>query len=201
MDKVHKAVSEIFRLYKTDNLPYMGSAPRDDRRKPDRLMLVEVLALLGFKKGVEIGVRQGAFSMLAFKHIPDLEMTCIDPWAAYHGIGQDKQDRHYRKAVENLTPFNAKILRRSSMDSLKEFEDESLDFVHIDGNHRFDYVCPDIIFWSFKLKKGGVMACHDYYPFNWAGVVKAVDAYTHCHHIDPWYITRSKTPTAFWAKP
>ena len=31
-------------------------------------------------------------------------------------------------------------------------------------------------------------------------VVQAVDAYTHCHSIRPWYVTREKEPCAFWVK-
>ena len=87
------------------------------------------------------------------------------------------------------------------MDALADFEDSSLDFVFIDGNHTFDYAVSDIIYWSYKVRKGGIVAAHDYYAFAKNGVMKAVDAYTHCHHIDPWYVTYEHVPTAFWFKP
>ena len=36
-------------------------------------------------------------------------------------------------------------------------------FVYIDGNHKFDFICPDIIYWSKKVKHGGIVAVHDFY--------------------------------------
>ena len=32
------------------------------------------------------------------------------------------------------------------------------------------------------------------------GVIEAVDAYTRCHMIHPWYVTREDLPTAFWVR-
>ena len=81
-----------------------------------------------------------------------------------------------------------------------DFEDESLDFAYIDANHLYDYVCQDIIHWSHKVRSGGMVGCHDYGPHN-CGVVMAVDGYTFCHNIHPWYVTFEPIPTAFWVKP
>jgi hypothetical protein len=55
----------------------------------------------------------------------------------------------------------------------KEFEDESIDFVFIDANHTYEFVSKDIAAFLPKMKKGGIMAGHD---FNGAhpGVVQAV---------------------------
>jgi predicted O-methyltransferase YrrM len=132
---------------------------------------------------------------------PDLHLTCIDPWDNYHfRYPQEKQDKIYRQAVRRLSPFNVTILRKSSMEGLAHFEDESIDFVFIDGNHKFDWVMMDIIEWSKKVKEHGIIAVHDYYHFGWSGVVHAVNAYTQCHHIDPWYVTKEREPTAIWVK-
>lgn len=87
------------------------------------------------------------------------------------------------------------------MEALKDFSDDFLDFVYIDANHEFDYCCPDIIFWSQKVRSGGIVACHDYFHHVRGGVVHAVNAYTASHNIQPWYVTREVFPTAFWVKP
>ena len=201
MDKkaIHKEIRKKFNLKRRiDNLPH-GS-----RRGYKRTHLADLFGELGFNRGAEVGVRRGRFSMYLCRQNPDLELYCIDPWVAYdRHYTTERQNKIYREAVENFKPFGSriKILRKSSMDALGDFEDESLDFVHIDGNHQFDFVCPDIIFWSQKVKRGGIVACHDYYPFGWAGVMEAVDAYTRSHHIDPWYCTKELEPTAFWVKP
>jgi hypothetical protein len=86
------------------------------------------------------------------------------------------------------------------MDAVGEFEHESIDFVYIDGNHRFDFVMTDLIRWAKRVKKGGIVALHDYCHFHWSGVVRAVDAYTYCHDIRPWFITKEAKPTVFWVK-
>jgi hypothetical protein len=49
------------------------------------------------------------------------------------------------------------------MDALKDFDDGSLDFVYLDGDHRFPYIAEDIFFWWNKVKKGGILSGHDYF--------------------------------------
>lgn len=194
--EIHKAIRKKFNIKRVkDSLPW-GS-----HRGYTRNHLAELLSELEFNKGAEIGVRRGRFSMLLCKNNPKLELYCVDPWDAYdRRYNVERQNRIYAEAVKNLTPYNAKIIRKTSMDALEDFKDESLDFVFIDGNHEFDYVCPDIIFWSQKVKRCGIVMVHDYYNFGWSGIVQAVDAYTRCHHIDPWYVTKELEPTAYWVK-
>jgi hypothetical protein len=87
------------------------------------------------------------------------------------------------------------------MDGLADIKDDSLDFVYIDANHTFDYCCPDIIYWSMKVRSGGIVSGHDYFHHIRGGVVRAVDAYTASHSISPWYVTQEVYPSYFWVKP
>lgn len=194
---IHAKIRAKFNLKRrTDNLPH-GS-----RRGYTRFTLSELLGELQFNVGAEIGVRRGNYSRHLCAQNPNLLLHCIDPWDAYdRAYTAQRQERIYQEAVANLQGLNVQILRKSSMDALADFKDESLDFVFIDGNHSFDHVCPDIIFWSKKVRSGGIVSAHDYYGFGWAGVVEAVDAYTRSHHIDPWYRTKELEPTVFWVKP
>jgi hypothetical protein len=168
----------------------------------NRNELAELFGELGFNKGVEIGTRKGEYARVLCQKNPKLLLTCIDPWLAYNGkyMRQDIQDRLYDIAVKNLNGLNVEIIRKKSMDAVGDFKDKSLDFVYIDGNHSFDYAIMDIIHWVPKVRTEGIVAIHDYHHGVGADVVKAIDAYTHCHHIDPWYITREIWPTAFWVK-
>lgn len=43
------------------------------------------------------------------------------------------------------------------------FEDKTIDFVWIDGDHSLEGVRADIAAWLPKVKAGGVIAGHDYY--------------------------------------
>ena len=165
----------------------------------ERRDLAKLFCTIGFNKGVEIGVQRGLFSMTLLSNNPNLFLKCIDPWLPYNEqSNQSEHEINYEHAVGNLSKLNAEIIRKTSNAALSDFEDRSIDFVYIDGNHEFDYCCSDIIFWSRKVKIGGIIACHDY--VIGCDVMRAVDAYTYAHHIDPWYITSEtkRNPTAFW---
>jgi hypothetical protein len=196
--ELHKAIRRKFRARGRGNnflVPTRGT----------RETLAELFCDLGFNKGAEIGVRRGGYSMLLCQKNPSLELACIDPWAPYGGWTKERQDKIYRYAVRRLSKYNTKIIKKMSMDALSDFENKTLDFVYIDGNHGFNYCCPDIIFWAQKVKEGGIIACHDYYPFRGGGVVRAVDSYTYCNHILALYTTkewgRGGAPTVFWINP
>jgi hypothetical protein len=190
---IHRLIRHRFKTYANDNLPHTSI-------RRSRVDLAKLCHEVGFKVGVEIGVCTGKHSQILCENIPGVTLTCIDPWLSDGRISQERQDAFAGAAAERLRPYNATILRIPSMDALAAFTDDSLDFVHVDGNHTYDHAAQDIIFWSRKLRVGGMMSVHDYCPFRWGGVVEAVDAYTKCHHIDPWYVIREMQPTAFWIK-
>jgi len=58
----------------------------------------------------------------------------------------------------------------------------------------------DIIVWSTKIRKGGIVSGHDYYRGRNNGVVPAVDAYTYAHQINEWFVTDEKEASFFWVK-
>jgi predicted O-methyltransferase YrrM len=53
-------------------------------------------------------------------------------------------------------------IKMPSHEAAALYEDESLDFVFVDGEHSYDGVSGDINFWLPKVRKGGVLAGHDY---------------------------------------
>jgi predicted O-methyltransferase YrrM len=65
-------------------------------------------------------------------------------------------------------------IRGVSKEVSQQFEDESLDVVFIDATHTYPAVKQDIQLWLPKVKKGGILAGHDFEPAH-PGVVKAVD--------------------------
>ena len=168
--------------------------------------LAHLFAELGFKRGAEIGTDQGEYAELLCKTISDLELFCIDPWSskAYEPNEQpeSKEDQEYfnkrhQEAITRLWDYRLKcnLIRKTSMEALEEFDDNSLDFVYIDGSHDFLNVTQDIHYWLKKVKSGGILAGHDYvrYPsrkFN--HVQKVVNAYTTAYHLLPVFLV---TPT------
>jgi len=182
-----------------DNLPILAR----QLKMGGRQQLAFVMRDMGFRHGIEIGTRHGASAEMWCKTIPDLWLACIDPYVAYHTrTSQEKQDEVYAVAQDRLATYDAWIIRESSQDPsvYERFEDESVDFINIDGDHTFDAVVEDIIHYVPKVRPGGLILIHDYCAFQWSGVIQAVDAYTHCHRIEPWYVTKDENPTAFWQK-
>lgn len=192
---VHKVIAKVFRLRMHTVLPWSS------KRGLTRFHLSDVYKELGFKVGAEIGVRRGRYSKYLCQQNPQLKMYCIDPWTVHGSYTQDRQDGIYREFLANVAGLNVEVIRKTSMEAVNSFTDESLDFVFIDGNHKFDFVMEDLIYWSRKVRSGGIVSAHDYYPLRSGGVVPAVDAYTKCHCIVPWYATKELEPTAFWVKP
>ena len=170
-----------------------------------RMTLADCWNDLGYARGAEIGVERADFAVEILRRVANCHLTCIDPWLLCDGTASQQFEARFIVARDRLQPFldqgRASLLRMTSMDALCHIDDESLDFVFIDGDHAFDCVSMDIIQYSRKVRSGGMVAVHDYLAMRQAGVMKAVDAYTHSHKIDPWFVTREKYPTAFWVKP
>jgi Methyltransferase domain len=80
----------------------------------------------------------------------------------------------FEEFMNNMEPVKHIInpIRMTSVEASKKYEDNSLDFVLIDGSHRYEDVVDDIMHWLPKLKIGGWLAGDDY---EWGGVKKAVN--------------------------
>jgi len=162
----------------------------------NRRELAKYFKELGFKVGAEVGVAQGYYSEVLCQENLDLKLHCIDYWEYYpEYIDYRKKstfDNLYETAKKRLEPYNCNLIKKRSMDAVKDFEDGSLDFVYIDAHHGYEYVKEDIEEWSKKVKKGGIVAGHDYYITRAGnvGVIKAVDEYVKKHNckltVMPW---------------
>ena len=162
----------------------------------------------GFTMGAEIGVGSGRFSRRLCETVAGLKLHSIDPWEYYdYYEGRETQktiDRQYRKAQENLAPFNCEIIREYSGRAATDFSNNSLDFVYIDANRTFDSVVQGLAAWTDKVRPGGVISGCCYYneKDHVIGQVRdAVDAWTQANAIDPWFvIVHHRYPVYFWEK-
>lgn len=156
---------------------------------------------MGYKVGAEIGSHRGEFTEKFCK--AGLKMYAIDPWTGYVGAGrteklQERQDSHYEEAKKLLEPYGCAIIRKTSMDAVKDFKDKSLDFVYIDGNHAFRYIAEDLYEWTKKVRDGGAVSGHDYFHTSPLAsnvichVDVAVNAYTRLYGIENWYVLGRK---------
>jgi len=139
----------------------------------------------GYQTGAEIGVADGRYSQILCESIPGLKLYCIDPWAVYESWRTKQyQDNAFVQAQEKLKGYDVSFIRKTSLEASLEITDGSLDFVFIDGGHSFDDVMIDIVIWSRKVRKRGIVSGHDYCHFTNSGVVQAVNKYCEEHRLE-----------------
>jgi predicted O-methyltransferase YrrM len=136
-------------------------------------------------KFVEVGCWKGRSAAYMCVEIAnskkDIDFYCVDFWhvSAEHEIEEPHLKNLYEIFLSNMKPVEAfyKPMKIPSSDAAKKFKDESLDFVFIDAGHQYDEVKDDILAWYPKIKKGGILAGHDFYPTEptWGDVSKVVN--------------------------
>jgi SAM-dependent methyltransferase len=164
--------------------------------------LAEWLHELNFKTGVEVGVAAGEYSEILCEANPKMKLYGVDPWLPYAGY------RDYTRTSTFATLYadakrrlegrpNYEFIKEFSMDALRRFDDNTLDFVYIDANHQDPYVGQDIAAWHKKVRPGGILAGHDYArPKGKDGslihnVKGAVQSYAADNNIKPWFVLGS----------
>jgi hypothetical protein len=191
-DLIHKALGIEYSLYR----------PLESGKPSSRAMLEECMGKAGLKVGAEIGVWNGDHALKMFGNIPDLKLYCVDPWAPFNQereYKQEEMDMVYNEATARLSHCNVDIMRMPSLQAAQLFEDQSLDFIHIDGCHYFNDVMLDMLLWIPKVRPGGIVSGHDFHTVNrCVGVIEAVLAYINANGIDEWYTTFEQFPTWFW---
>lgn len=163
-----------------------------------RLDLVRWIRELDFRTGAEVGVDQAYFSRLICELNPQLKLYGIDPYLKYPEYREYKDQRHLDNTMAiargTLRYFVARqryeFIRKTSMDALKDFEDDSLDFCYIDANHEGDFPYEDIKGWYAKVRPGGILAGHDYVRSAHVEctVKDALERFTKEENIDPWFV-------------
>ncbi len=148
-----------------------------------RLLISTVTKLIDVPKitMVEIGSYSGESSQVFVEEVKFL--YCIDPWRNGYDSEDEASEIQPMAEIEQIfdtrmKPYeNYMKLKDTSVMASTTFDDESLDFVYIDGNHNIEAISNDIISWLPKIKPNGVIGGHDYNinPINKrAGYVKSV---------------------------
>ena len=132
-------------------------------------------------KIVELGAWKGKSSAFlvveAYNKSPKIEVHIVDTWGGNPFDGSEDQSTDaYSKFTSNMSllarPYQAH--RMTTNEAAGLFKDESLDAVFIDADHSYEAVKMDIENWMPKVRKGGMLAGHDYNS-AWPGVIRAVN--------------------------
>ena len=152
-------------------------------------------------KGVEVGVWEGWYSSLLLRRTSLSVLYSVDPWAAWIGPkgSQAINDERYEKTIWRLGKFKERsvIIRKTSQEASKMFEERSLDFVYIDASHGYESISNDIKLWWPKIKAQGILSGHDYMDVDDYGVIRAVDEHCESENIKP-RITRDVDNYPSW---
>lgn len=125
-------------------------------------------------KGVEVGTYKGEYAKQILSSWSG-KLYLVDVWFIQdHEVYNDISNQENYKQIFSTCMDNIKnneercyMIRSSSKNAVDLFEDESLDFVYIDANHKYDFVKEDIKLWFPKVRKGGILSGHDYLQMDW----------------------------------
>lgn len=144
---------------------------------------------------VEVGVWKGTSAAFMGVEIinsgKNIKFDCIDPFLAVGDELPEFKITHEdlkNEFINNMKPLEGyyTLYTLGSPEVTTLYKDQSLDFVFIDGSHKYEDVVKDVKAWLPKIKKGGILAGHDYH-YTWPDVVKAVnDVLGEGDWSDPW---------------
>ena len=122
--------------------------------------------------GAEIGCLRGWFSMFLLT-VYKGKIILVDSFDEHEKISYDKASAPVSKSSEiekecraNMKGKNCEVIKGYSVEVAKTIPNESLDWVYIDADHRYEAVRDDLRAWFPKVRKGGVMSGHDYINFS-----------------------------------
>ncbi|MCK9570129.1 class I SAM-dependent methyltransferase [Candidatus Pacearchaeota archaeon] len=120
-------------------------------------------------RGVEVGVWEGDNSAQLLKHLPTIQLSCVDPW--HLGGEHDSMPKSARELREGMKKFlevtsfakdRCITFPMTSVKAAGQFQDASIDFVFLDANHSYSSVFQDVRLWHPKIRPGGLLCGHDY---------------------------------------
>jgi predicted O-methyltransferase YrrM len=105
------------------------------------------------------------------------KVVVIDPWISGIGEINDRVDMQevYTRFVDRMCKYeNLTVLKHYAQDVIDNFDEGSIDVLYIDASHMYENVKRDLL-WKSKVREGGFVTGHDYWPGKFEGVIHAVN--------------------------
>lgn len=181
--------------------------------------LVSLLQGKELTRVAEIGVWKGDNAYGLLTELPIDFFVGVDPYVRYPEFDDNLSNKIGIMATADMKVIRKGMMQRMqefgdrfkhlpnfSLDAAKMFDDETFDFVFIDGNHWYSYVVDDIAAWLPKVKPGGILAGHDYVQKVNCGVIPAVQNTLPDHQARPkakvwWYEVQGGEEVQFHTTP
>ena len=137
---------------------------------------------------VEVGCAYGrSFAFLGSVVRRRVDIVAVDLWSEHMG-GDNLHPSVFERMQSYGSPIESfrtnlelhgpdrhmRIVQGESTTVAQTFDDWSVDAVFIDADHRYEHVRADIAAWLPKVRRGGMIAGHDYESREFPGVVQAV---------------------------
>lgn len=119
---------------------------------------------------VELGSFYGCSSFAFMQAIKDNRLQTqvypVDLWKAedtftFHDYEQDIYNSFKEITEKEFSDIAVTMMKMSFDEANKEFEQQSINILHIDGSHAYADVKHDFITWLPKVKKDGIILFHD----------------------------------------
>lgn len=154
---------------------------------PDELPFLKQLvqSLPPNPKVINIGAGSGTSGLAILEAREDVRLLTIDITAHDSPFGSLYAERQVVEAA-GLSARHVQ-LHADSKQVAATWTEPVVDMVFVDGGHEYEEAKGDIVGWLRHIKRGGVMAVHDYkkgelqpnsdgpHPMVWEGVDQAVD--------------------------
>jgi len=113
--------------------------------------------------GIEIGCLFGDSANVILKTSPLVYLTSIDPFIP--DSMESSLVGSYEDSLEKNKLFTIcgrfELIKDYSWNIVKNWQPNTLDFIFLDGDHRYNNVKRDYFEWEPKLKVGGLLFMHD----------------------------------------
>lgn len=128
----------------------------------------------GYRTFVEVGCKEGRTTGHILATVPEARVIAIDPWRPMpeqKGVpcGETYQDWNFAQIEETFWQNvgehrnRLRMLRLMSVEAAIELSGSGpFDLVFIDAAHDYDNVVTDIRTWWPLVRRGGILAGHDY---------------------------------------
>lgn len=141
----------------------------------------------------ELGVDHGDFSEKILSIAKPQKLHLVDVWGSerYHdGLSKLVNEKFSKEIAANQVVIN----RGYSTDEMAKFPDNYFDWVYIDTDHTYSTTAAELAISAKKVKKGGIIAGHDYVTgsidrVTRYGVVEAVHEFCVKNNWEMVYIT------------
>ena len=154
-------------------------------RSEDRFSLcIELINGYSLSSVAEVGVYRGNFAQKMLEECPCIERyVMIDPWRNLNGWNKPANKDHvtfeefHREAMQKTDFAREKrmVLRGKTTEVIDQIEDDTLDFIYIDGDHTLKGISIDLISMWPKVKENGFVVGDDFLPSIWQ----------HSHEFEP----------------